>query len=98
MIQVEHWVVIHQDRTELSERRGMQLVICHPAMAARRNEETPATSAPVHIEHAVQGSDSDLTEEEDAAWWIARRATIDGRNLCMDGARQRYNSVKRKQF
>jgi len=31
----------------------------------------------VHIEHAVQGSDSDLTEEEDAAWWMARRAAID---------------------
>jgi len=31
----------------------------------------------VRIEHAVQGTDSDLTEY--AAWWTARRADIDAR-------------------
>jgi len=50
-----------------------------PPIPATSNDETPVTSAPVHIEHAVQGRDSDLTEEEDAAWWTARRAVIDAR-------------------
>ena len=50
-----------------------------PPLPAISNDKTPTTISPVRINHAVQGIDSDLTEEEYAAWWTARRADIDAR-------------------